>query len=203
MPDFKNGQLRPNEVFGSLWNMIINVETYGDNIKGTNSQLVDQFRTDGSMYGDTKLFMATDCLHTEPWGQGSAVLTGPNAHKGEQYYASNLLEVKRPDDPKVQSITISTFRQIRISVDQYLTKRAWGTEYAFAQFNSVTLGWIGETKRIYDSTLMNAFVGTDESSVGKQKVDIQLVKGATTEETNRLEAQLIAKSLSSKLRMKP
>lgn len=96
-------------------------------------------------------------------------------------------------------ITISIFRQIRLTVDQYLSKRAWGTEGAFAEFNSVMLGWIRDTKKVYDSTLFNAFVGTTRTEVGKQNVEA-LINTATTglsgEEKARVEAETIAQTIA-------
>ena len=34
------------------------------------------------------------------------------------------------------------------------------------------LGWIRDTKRIYDSTLMNSFIGTTETEIGEQQIEI-------------------------------
>ena len=31
------------------------------------------------------------------------------------------------------------------------------------------LGWMRETKRVYDGTLYNVFIGTNESAIGAQK----------------------------------
>lgn len=163
MPTAFTGQLRPNEIFGALYNMIISQQVFADNIKGTYSQLVDRFRVDGTMYGDTKLYYATDALKSHEWLNDAE--------------AQNLLALDRPAAPKCQAITISNFRQIRLTVDNYLTKRAWGTEGAFTSFNSVMLGWIRDTKRIYDATLMNTFVGTTETATGEQTMTITAVAG--------------------------
>lgn len=163
MPTAFNGQLRPNEIFGALFNAIISRQVAADNIKGTYSQLVDKFRVDGSMYGDSKVYYATDCLQSVEWLDDEE--------------AQNLLALHRPEAPKQQVITISNFRQIRLTVDNYLSKRAWGTEGVFSSFNSVMLGWIRDTKRIYDSTLMNTFVGTTETDIGEQSFDIPAVDG--------------------------
>ena len=40
MPNF-TGNLRSNEIFSAIYNMIISQQVYSDNIAGTNSQLVD------------------------------------------------------------------------------------------------------------------------------------------------------------------
>ena len=162
MPVTFTGQLRPNEIFGALYNMIISQHVFADNIKGTYGELAERFRVDGSLYGDTKLYYATDALHSVEWGADEA---------------TNVLELHRPEAPKQQAVTISNFRQIAVTVDNYLSKRAWGTEGAFSSFNSVILGWIRDTKKIYDSTLINSFVGTTESQIGKQKMTITAVDG--------------------------
>ena len=163
MPTAFTGQLRPNEIFGALYNMIISQQVFADNIKGTYSQLVDRFRVDGSMYGDSKIYYASDALQSVEWLDDEE--------------AKNLLELHRPEAPKQQIITISNFRQIRLTVDNYLSKRAWGTEGAFTSFNSVMMGWIRDTKRIYDATLMNSFIGTTETNVGEQDMTITAIDG--------------------------
>ena len=173
------GKLNANEIFASVFNMIISQQVFADNIKDTKSSLVDAARVDGSMYGDTKLYYATDVLRSYAWG-GDAE-------------AANLLALDRPEDPKCQAITLDVFRQIRLTVDNYLTKRAWSTENAFNEFDSVMLGWIRDTKKVYDSTTYNAFIGTYETAEGKQTQTVTLPTDATNKEAeNRLQAQAIA-----------
>ena len=157
------GQLRPNEIFAALYNMIISQQVYADNIKGTYSELVDKARVDGSMYGDTKLYYATDVLKSVEWGNDAE--------------AANLLALHRPEAPSTQAIYLDKFRQISLTVDNYLSKRAWGTETAFSEFNSVMLGWIRDTKRVYDATTYNTYIGTAETDEGRQKLDITPVDG--------------------------
>lgn len=188
MPNF-SGSLRSNEIFSAIYNMIISQQVFADNIKGTFSSLVDKARVEGSLYGDQKLYYSTDVLKSVSWGNDSE--------------ASNLLSLDRPAAPKCQSIVLDKFRQIRLTVDEYLSKRAWSTEGAFAEFNSVMLGWIRDTKRVYDSTLYNAFIGTNESSVGKQTVSIDLGTGSghplynlSGVEKEQMEAMLIARGLA-------
>jgi hypothetical protein len=173
------GRLNANEIFASIFNMIISQQVFADNIKDTKSSLVDAARVDGSMYGDTKLYYATDVLRSYAWGGDSE--------------ATNLLALDRPEDPKCQEITLNVFRQIRLTVDNYLTKRAWSTENAFNEFNSVMLGWIRDTKKVYDSTTYNAFIGTYETEEGKQSQVVNLPTDDTNQEAeNRLQAQAIA-----------
>ena len=177
------GTLRHNEIFGALFNMIISQQVFADNIAGTNSKLVDQAKVDGTLFGDTKLYYSCDCLASAPWGNDAE--------------ATNLLALHRPKAPEVQAITISNFRQISLTLDNYLSKRAFSTVDAFSQFNSVMQQWIGDTRRVYDSTTYNAFIGTVSSAVGKQSQNVALSTiTATGEEKNRLRAQTIANKLA-------
>ena len=183
-----NGQLASNEIFSALYNMILSQQVFADNIAGTKSTLVDMARVDGGLYGDTKLYYATDVLKSAPWGNDEE--------------ATNLLKIYRPESPKCQPITIDTFRQISLSIDNYLSKRAFSTEGAFSQFNSVMLGWIGDTKKIYDSTTYNVAVGTTETNVGKQSQEIDVTtatQGLTGEEKARVEGATIAEGVANLL----
>ena len=170
--------LNPNEIFASLANMIISQEVFADNL-GKHQTLVDKARVDGSLYGDKKLYYATDVLESHVWGADAE--------------APNLLALDRPQDPEVQAITLDVFRQIRLTVDNYLTKKAWSTEGVFSQFNSVMLGWMRETKRVYDGTLYNVFIGTNESALGAQKQTVASKSASTPE----LEAKLIAEKIAN------
>ena len=168
-----NGTLRSNEIFTALYNMIISQEVFADNIKG--SDLVDQARVDGGLYGDTKLYYSTDALASAAWGNDAE--------------AANLLDIARPEAPKCQAIVLDTFRQISLTVDNYLSKRAWADEGSFSSFNSVMLGWIRDTKKVYDGTTYNCYVGTAEGQAEKSLVQVTVADGVN-------EAQVIANALA-------
>ena len=154
-----NGNLNSNAIFSAIFNMIISQQVFADNIKGTYSELVDEARVDGTLFGDTKLYYATDVLKSRPWLGDSE--------------AANLLSINRPDAPKCQAISMDVFRQIDITVDNYLSKQAFSDEGTFSSFNSVVLGWIRETKKVYDTTIYNTFIGTTQSAVqGVKTIDI-------------------------------
>lgn len=151
--------LTANEIYDTLANMIISQQVFADNLS-KHQTLVDKARVDGGLYGDTKLYYATDVLKSVAWGNDAE--------------AANLLSLDRAEDPEVQAIKLDIFRQIRLTVDNYLTKRAFSDEGTFASFNGVMLGWMQETKKVYDGTLYNVFIGTTETSVGKQQVTIDI-----------------------------
>lgn len=180
-----NGQLNSNEIFAALYNMIISQQVFADNIASTGSELVDMSRVEGSMYGDTILKYSTDVLESTPWGNDAE--------------AANLLALHRPPAPKCQAIRLNVFRQIALTVDDYLSKRAWGDEGAFSSFKSVMLGWMGDTKKVYDATTFNAFVGTAKSGVATENVEVDVttaVGDATGEAAARIEGGVIAEEIA-------
>ena len=183
------GQLRSNEIFSALYNMIISQEVFADNL-GKHQTLVEKARVDGGLYGDTKLFYATDVLKSVAWGNDAE--------------AANLLALHRPEAPECQAIHLDVFRQICLTVDNYLSKRAWADEGAFSSFNSIMLGWMRDTKKVYDGTLYNVFIGTSQSATGKQTVAVDLrsasagqpLYGLTGVEKEQMEAMIIAQALA-------
>jgi len=182
------GQLNQNEIFSSLFNMIISIQTEAGNIKGTYGDLSNLAKVDGGLYGDTKIYLDTDVLETHPWGADNE--------------AANLLSLDRPANPESQYIVMNVFRQVRVTIDDYLSKRAFYQEGQFAQFNAVLLAWLYETKRVYDSRTYNTFVGTTKSSNTKENLEIDLatlVGSATGEEKNRLRGQYIAEFIANLL----
>ena len=182
-----NGQLNSNEIFSSIYNMIISQQVFADNIKGVFGEFSQMFKTDGTLYGDTKLFYAVDVLKSHPWGNYAE--------------AENLLALDRPADPKCQAITLDQFRQIRLTVDNYLSKRAWGDEGAFSSFNSVILGMIRDTKKVYDATLVNSYLGTvaTEATLGEVEVALSTIQADDVEAKNRLEALTIGQTIADTL----
>ena len=159
-----SGTLNPNHIFSAIRNMIISQHVFADNIEGTYGDLADMCRVDGSMLGDTKLYYSLDILQTVPWDQDSED-------------ALNVLQTHRPAAPSVQAITLDQFRQVRVTVDNYRTKQAWMSADAFTSFNSIILGMVRDTKRVYDATLINSFIGTTESEIGDQNKTITPIDG--------------------------
>lgn len=179
------GQLRSNEIFSALYNMIISQEVFADNL-GKHQTLVDKARVDGTLFGDTKLYYSTDVLKSVPWGNDAE--------------AANLLALHRPEAPECQAIHLDVFRQICLTVDNYLSKRAWSDEGSFSSFNSIMLGWMRETKRVYDGTLYNVFIGTTvaEGAAQSREIDLRGARAsASTEiEADKLEAMTLAQGIA-------
>ena len=146
--------LNANEIYSALSNQILAIETYSNNIAGTYDKLLQGAKKEAGMYGDSVLKIAVDCLTSTDWTNDSE--------------AANLLALNRAAAPDVQRLVIDKFRKIWVTTDDYMSKRAFGDEYAFQSFNSVVLQWLTETRRIYEATTYNAFIGTEvsEASAG-------------------------------------
>lgn len=192
-----NGNLNTNEIYQSIYNMIISQTVYANPIKGTYG-LADKFKKDGTLYGDTKLFYSVQIGKVVDW-----------TNDGE---AANLLNLNRAQSPACQAVTIDVFKMVWLTVDNFLSKRAWGSESVFSQFNSVILSTIRETKRVYEATMVNSFIGTHKATGSGQSVAITLpsttgtiVSDETTPVTNtvtdkealaRLEAEAVARGIA-------
>lgn len=182
--------LNVNEIYGTLFNMIISEQVFADNIRGKNNKLVNEARAEVGLYGDSKNYWSTDVLKSHAWGNDSE--------------ASNLLALDRGPSPKGQRIVINIFRQIRLTTDQYLSKRAWMGEGAFGQFISVMKGWISETKKVYDETTYNAFIGTNISTATRNTLSIDLgdtsghpLYNLNGNEKAEMKAKLIAEEMAN------
>ena len=188
--------LSQNEVFGSLFNLLISARTFTDNINGGYTSLCDRFRTDGSQYGDFKTYKGTDVLKTQAFTDGYAYNSNGN-------FQGNLLKTAKPADPKVQYVQIDQVRFIELSLDTFLTKRAFSDEGSFSEFHGSMLSWLGDTKKVYESSLVNAWLGTSfsNSTINTIEIDLPTVKalGTTEEEKRRLSAQQIAKDTADLL----
>lgn len=175
--------LHSNEIYAALSNQIISMNTFADNINGLDSSLADSMKTDGTLYGDTKGYVATDILRSYTWNNDAE--------------AANLLKTFRPPMPKTQYLTLDVFRQIPCTLDDVMSKRSWSDEGSFSTFNSVMQGWMGDTKRVYDKTTVDAFVGTNETTLNNQTRTITLPTDTDKEAEARLQATAIAELLAN------
>lgn len=181
------GVLKQNEIYKTLFNLVISIDTF-DRIS-VGKRLVDKARVDGSLYGDTKVYIGVDTLKVHDWGKDENGVLSQDGISGE---AANLLATDWADDPKAQVIKLDVFKQIRLTTDELLSKRSFKGETSFGQFLSVLIGMLQKTKAIYDYTTYNAFIGTNETSVGEQQVTITIPANASNEDEIKLVAEGLA-----------
>lgn len=180
-----NGKLNTNEIYASMFNMIISQDILSKSISHNYTSLIDSERVDGSLYGDTKLYYAVELGNSVEW-EGDAE-------------ANKLLQTNRAKDPTCQAITLDKFRMVCLTTDEYLSKRAWGNEYAFMSFQTLLLSLMKDVKKINETSNYNAFIGTLETKAPKGKIEIDVttaIGSETGEAANRLEAQAIATGIA-------
>lgn len=172
-------KLSQNTITQALFNMIISQQVFDSGVAST--ELADRFRVDGTLFGDTKLYHSFDIGSPEDWLNDEE--------------AQDLLKLNRNKSGKTQSITMGIYKIIYITTDQYLSKQAFMREGTFAEYISFLTGSLRKIKRVYDRALINSKIGTLTPSTNRCEIKIVTPKGATIEETNRLEAQTIAAKL--------
>lgn len=178
------GTLNQNAVLDTLYNMIIGQEVFSKNIavKGT---LADKFKIDGTLYGDTKLFISTDI---------GTIYDFPNSSK-------TLLSKNNPVDPEVQAVTVDTFKQTALTVDGVRLKQAFMSADIYGAFVSVMLQWLRDSMKILNMTLINTFIGTvvTEADSGEVEVDIYTNSDNTSIMEKRQEETYAAERIGAKL----
>lgn len=138
--------LNNNAIYSVFQNMIISQQTFANPIGGLKSDIVDENRVDGTLYGDQKEYKSVDMIHSSPWTNDSE--------------ATNLLALKRNKNVKSETIVLDKFRMFKLTLDSFLTKQAFMNEGNFANFNSVQLSMIRDGLKAFDVSTYNTFIGT-------------------------------------------
>lgn len=163
--------LNKNKVLTGIENMITMQTVFADNQKGS-ATLADKYRTEGSMLGDTLLFYAVDILKSFAFS--------PKGNDGSGGMDYNLLTEFLPKDPVVQKIVLDKARQIPFTVDNKFSKQAFITEGAFGSFWSVMYQQMGDTKLVYESGLINTFIGSVEGTAPAANQKVTLLAAGTS-----------------------
>jgi len=181
-----NGQLNTNELYNAIFNMIISQRIFDTPV--AEPSLANRLKVDGTLYGDTKTYYSMDIGACYDWGNDAE--------------APKLLELNRNNTQQVQKITLDRFKQANITVDNYLSKRAWGSEGVFGQFNGVLTASIGQVKKVFENGYINTFIGTNRSDKALCNIEVDrsdIVVPTTTvemEATARISGQRISKAIA-------
>lgn len=179
MPITKSITLNQNIITKALFNMIISQHIFDGKV--ASDELANKFRVDGTLYGDTKIYQSFDIGALQDWLNDRE--------------APNLLELNRNRSGVTQTITMGVYKMAFISIDRYLSKQAFSGEGTFSAYTSFLTGSLRKIKKVYDRSLINNKLGTLEPSTTRCDIVVKTPQGATLEETNRLEAQTIAKEM--------
>lgn len=147
------GTLNTNEFYAGLFNAFKYIITYACQLDGLDDSLVVKFRADGGLYRDKSVWTAVDIATSREWDPTD----------------TNVLATEQKADPKQQQIVVDQKRQIAMTFDHYLSKRAWMDENTFNQFNAVVQSIVEDTKKVYDQRLVDVAVGTMEAAMPSGK----------------------------------
>lgn len=168
-----SGTLNTNEFYNGLFNAYKLITTFADALDGLDNTLANKFKVDGGAYHDKSVYTAMDILTSRVWDPTD----------------TNVLATEQKVKPVQQEIVVDQKRQIAMTTDQYLSKRAWMEPSAFESFNSVVQAQVGNTKKVYEQRLVDVAVGTMEAAMpsGKGSEQAQTVTiGASDSEDLRV-----------------
>lgn len=183
-----NGQLTKNEVISDMFNAVVARMFYLDNVEGIDNTLVEMMRVDGGKFGDTRLYTAAKIPYPKNWLNDKE--------------AAAYLEIHRPQAMDTQAIQINVFKKIHLSTDIFMSARIFETEYGLAEMNGLIVDTIRQAKKAYDYTTLYTYIGTTETSIGKQNrtVNVTAAVGDTTgQEALEIEGEVIGEDVSNLL----
>ena len=169
-----NGRLNQNEWNSGLYNAYALVAILADNLSGLDDSLVSEFKTQGGMYRDKLVYTDVDIVSSRNWDPSD----------------TNVLATEERPNVKQQEIVIDQKRQIAITDDKYLTRRAWMDEGSYASYAALIQAQVGNTKKVYEQKLVNVAVGTMETNVGEQEQTVALLDEASATTPEGKEATL-------------
>lgn len=147
------GTLNTNEFYGGLFNAYKLITTFADGLDGLDNTLASKFKMDGGAYRDKSVWTAMDILTSRVWDPSD----------------TNVLATEQKVVPVQQEIVVDQKRQIALTTDQYLSKRAWMEPSAFESFNTVVQSQVGNTKKVYEQRLVDVATGTMEAAMPSGK----------------------------------
>lgn len=176
------GTLNVNEFYSGLFNAYKLIATFADGLDGLDNTLAERFKMEGGAYHDKSVWSDTDILETREWDPTD----------------TNVLATEQKVKPVQQEIIVNQKRQIALTTDQYLTKRAWAEPGAFEQFNSIVQAQVGNTQKVYEQRLVNTSTGTIEAKMpngkGSKQAQTVVIPTGTTEE---LRVRLIGRKIAN------
>ena len=147
------GSLNANEFYNGLFNAYKLITTFASELDGLDNSLANKFKADGGAYRDKSVWTSMDILTSRVWDPTD----------------TNVLATEQKVVPVQQEITVDQKRQIAMTTDQYLSKRAWMDENSFNSFNSVVQAQVGNTKKVYEQRLVGVATGTMEAEMPSSK----------------------------------
>lgn len=151
-------RLNANQVYSSLFNLIRLVGVLGAKLKIDNSNAA-RFKMEGGQYEDTIYWVSCDVLASKIFDPDD----------------TNVLTPEQKVTPNYKTITVDKARQIGLYLPTYfLSRQAFQSAGYFDEFNALAQSMIQKTRKLYDQRLVDTYIGTTESAVGKQTQTVTL-----------------------------
>lgn len=160
-------RLNANTVYSSLFNLIRLVGVLGAKLQIDNSN-ASRYKMEGGRYEDTLYWVSCDVLTSKAFDPTDA----------------NVLAPEQKVVPAYKTITVDTVRQIGLNLPTYfLSSQAFQTAGYFDEFTALAQSMIQKTRKLYDQRLVDTYIGTTESTVGKQTQTVTLTGSSAQDDT--------------------
>ena len=175
-----DGQLNSNEIYSALFNLRILFQKLAPQTV-RRDEIIALLDKAVGMYGDTGVLYGMDITGTYDFENDAE--------------ASKLLAINRNKSQKIEKYTIDHWRQTDVTVDAYLSKRAFLDEGNFAIFNGYLVGTLSQNFDAFETGFVKASLGTYESPIVACNINVTMPAADGTEATERIRAAAIKKAI--------
>ena len=175
-----DGQLNSNEIYSALFNLRILFQKLAPQTV-RRDEIIALLDKAVGMYGDTGVLYGMDITGTYDFENDAE--------------ASKLLAINRNKSQKIEKFTIDHWRQTDVTVDAYLSKRAFLDEGNFAIFNGYLVGTLSQNFDAFETGFVKASLGTYVSPIADCNINVTMPAADGTEATERIRAAAIKKAI--------
>lgn len=151
-------RLNANSMYSGLFNLIRLVGVLGAKLQIDDSN-ASRYKMEGGRYEDTLYWVSCDVLSSRVFDPTD----------------TNVLQPEQKVTPNYFTITVDQVRQIGLYIPTYfLSSQAFQSAGYFDEFTSLAQSMIQKTRKLYDQRLVDTYLGTTETSVGKQTQTVTL-----------------------------
>ena len=175
-----NGTLNSNEIYSALFNVRILFQKLAPQTV-RKDEIVSLLDKSVGMYGDSGIMTGCDIQGTYDFGMDAE--------------AANLLAINRNKTQKTERFVINKWRQTDVTVDAYISKRAFLDEGSFAAFNGYLVSTLGKAMDAFENGFVKASLGTYTSPVVACNINVTMPASDGTEATERLRFAAIKQAI--------
>ena len=192
------GTFNKNFLFAGTINLLRNVLVYANNVKKTGMDIGARYRVDFGTAPKQLIRYSTDILQTVPFAGGDSLQNDGNDQLQEE--SNLLLKNNFPVDPDNQALEGGKMRLIHLSVERFVSGRAFDEPYVQNDFWGIMLGWTTATKDVADETNFRAWLFTlqaDRVFTVELYNPADATNIADAEKINRMNTQFLSSFLAS------